>query len=194
MILAFAAKNKWQLHQMDVVTAFLNGSLEDEFYMEIPEGFPGHGDPTKVCRLNKALYGLKQSSRVWLEQIREWLIKQNLTQSVADSNLFYSIVNEKYTLVLIYVDDILLTRDNNLKQHDLQVELAREFEMIDLGEAENYLGTEFIQTSSGILVHQEGYISKILEKFGMMNCTSISLSMESGCKLRKDTRTNKIDP
>ena len=68
-ILALAASHSWPIHQMDVIIAFLNGELTDEVYMEVPEGFPGAGDPTKVCHLKRALYGLRQAPRVWYDKI-----------------------------------------------------------------------------------------------------------------------------
>ena len=92
-ILALAASHSWPIHQMDVITTFLNGELTYEVYMEVPEGFPGAGDPTKICHLKRALYGLRQAPRVWYDKINTWLQQQNLRQSDSDPNLFYSLEN-----------------------------------------------------------------------------------------------------
>jgi hypothetical protein len=73
MVLALAARNNWKIRQMDVITAFLNGIIKEDIYMEIPKGFPGAGDPSKVCKINRALYGLKQSPKAWYERIDAWL-------------------------------------------------------------------------------------------------------------------------
>lgn len=77
-ILALVAKSSWPIRQMDVITTFLNGELSDEIYMEILEGFPGAGDPAKVCYLKRALYGLRQAPRVWYDKINSWLQQQDL--------------------------------------------------------------------------------------------------------------------
>ena len=150
---------------MDAIIAFLNGNLTDEVYMEIPEGFPGAGDPTKVCRLKRALYGLRQAPRVWYDKINTWLQQQNLRQSDSDPNLFYSVENERYTIVLIYVDDMLITGDNKTKILALQRVLTDAFDMTDLGIAHEYLGVEFEYCTSGIWIHQRTYINKLLQKF-----------------------------
>jgi hypothetical protein len=83
--------------------------------MEIPEGFQGVGDPSKVCHLKRALYGLRQAPHVWYDKIDSWLQHQNLKRNKSDPNLYYSVENGKYTIVLIYVDDMLLTGDNAIK-------------------------------------------------------------------------------
>jgi hypothetical protein len=90
LIFALAAKLKWILRQIDVIIAFLNGILNDEVYMEIPEGFDGAGDPTKVCKINCALYGLRQSPKAWYGRIDTWFIKQGLQRSNYDPNLYFS--------------------------------------------------------------------------------------------------------
>ena len=100
---------------MDIIMAFLNGTLIDEVFMEIPEGFQGAGDPSKVCHLKWALYGLRQAPQVWYNKIDSWLQHQNLKRSTSNPNLYYSVENGKYTTTLIYVDDMLLTRNNDLK-------------------------------------------------------------------------------
>ena len=132
-ILALAARFSWPIRQMDVITAFLNGTLTEDVYMEIPEGFHATGDTNKVCHLKRALYGLRQAPRVWYNKIDSWLQNQNLKRSTSDPNMYYSIEAGKYTIVLIYVDDMLLTGDNDLKIQALQSTLTKSFEMTDLG-------------------------------------------------------------
>ena len=112
IVIVLAAKRKWELKQMDVVTAFLNEHLDEEIYMEIPDGFPGAGDPTKVCKINRALYGLKQAPKSWYERIDAWFVLQGLTRSQNDPNLYYSLTNGKYVIILLYMDDLLITGDN----------------------------------------------------------------------------------
>ena len=86
--------------QMDVITAFLNGTLNEEIYMEIPDGFPFAGDATKVCKIKKALYGLKQAPKAWYERINSWLLSQGLSRSKNDPNLYFSRKDGKLTILL----------------------------------------------------------------------------------------------
>src|SRR6267154_5573930 len=74
LLLALAALEDWEIHQMDVKSVFLNGVLDEEIYMEQPQGFITPGTETKVCRLKKAIYGLKQASRAWNLQFHGVLI------------------------------------------------------------------------------------------------------------------------
>ena len=77
-VFALAAKYGWLLHQLDVITAFLNGTINEEILMEIPPGFPHSDDESKVCCINRALYGLKQSPRAWYDRITSWMQQQGL--------------------------------------------------------------------------------------------------------------------
>jgi hypothetical protein len=194
IVLALAAKKKWSINQMDVVTAFLNGFLEEEIYMEIPDGFPGAGDPTKVCKINRALYGLKQAPKSWYERIDAWFINQGLKRSENDPNMYYSLKDEKYVIILLYVDDLLITGDNSQEISRLQSELQKEFEMSDLGTAQNYLGVEIEYHPSGIFLHQRSYIRKLLEKFKLQNCNSAKLPMDPKTQLQKNMGSPSVDP
>jgi hypothetical protein len=91
-IITLAASMGWRLHQMDVKTAFLNGEIEEEVYIEQPDGFMIHEKDSHVCRLQKAMYGLKQAPCVWYEKIDEYLMSLGFSKSVVDPNLYYNIV------------------------------------------------------------------------------------------------------
>jgi hypothetical protein len=86
----------WSLHQMDVKTTFLNGAIEEEVYIEQPQGFEVHSRDTHVCRLKKSLYGLKQAPRAWYARIDSYLMRLGFSKSHADPNLYYK-VREQYT-------------------------------------------------------------------------------------------------
>ena len=88
-ILALAAQYNSPLWQMDVITAFFNGDINEDIFMEIPHGFPGAGNPTLVCKINCALYGLKQAPKAWYDKINSWLHNLGLTRSTSDPNLYY---------------------------------------------------------------------------------------------------------
>jgi hypothetical protein len=113
-IIALAAKMKWKLHQMDVKTSFLNGVIEEEVYIEQPQGFEVEDRKSHVCRLKKALYGLKQAPRAWYGHIDSLLMRFGFTKSKADSNLYFKMMENEPVILLLYVDDLFFTREENL--------------------------------------------------------------------------------
>jgi len=130
-ILSIATVMKWKLHQMDVKTTFLNGVVEEDVYVEQPQGFETHDRQTHVCRLKKALYGLKQAPKTWYVRINSFLMSLGITKSKADSNLYYKVVDDGPMILLLYVDDMFLTGNEKLIAR-CKRELAAEFEMKDL--------------------------------------------------------------
>jgi hypothetical protein len=113
-IIALAAKMKWKLHWMDVNTTFLNGVIKDEVYIERPQVFGVEDRKTHVCRLKKALYGLRQAPKAWYGRIDSFLTSLGFTKSKADSNLYFKVMNDEPVILLLYVDDLFLTGEENL--------------------------------------------------------------------------------
>jgi hypothetical protein len=140
-IIALAAKMKWNLHQMDVKSTFLNGVIKEEVYIEKNQGFEVEDRKSYVCKLKKALYGLKQSLRDWYGQIDNFLMSLGFTKSKADSNLYFKVMNDELVILLLYVDDLFLTREEKLIIQ-CKKRLASEFEMKDLGLMHYFLGLE----------------------------------------------------
>ena len=149
-IIALAAKMKWKLDQMDVKTSFLNGIIEEEVYIEQPQGFEVEYRKSHVYRLNKALYGLKQAPKSWYGgRIDNFLTSLGFTKSKADSNLYFNIMDNEPVILLLYVDDLFLTGEENLIAECKQ-RLATEFEMKDLGLMHYFLGLEVWQSPERI--------------------------------------------
>ena len=107
--MALASMMKWELHQMDVKTTFLNGVIEEEVYIEWPQGFEVEDRHIHVCKLKKALYGLKQAPRAWYERIDSFLSSMGFTKSKADPNLYLKVVEDEPVILLLHVDDLFLT-------------------------------------------------------------------------------------
>ena len=107
MFLALSSFQNFKVFQMDVKSAFLNGDLEEEVYIEKPDGFILGNDPNLVCRLKKALYGLKQAPRVWYYHLDKYLRQQGFSKGLANSNLYIKIENDKFLILVVYVDDII---------------------------------------------------------------------------------------
>ena len=108
-VISLAAEMGWKIHQMDVKTAFLHGVIEEEIYVEQPQGFEVHGRETHVCRLKKVLYGLKQAPRAWYSRIDSYLQQIGFMKSDADPNLYYIVVNGELLILVLYVDDLFIT-------------------------------------------------------------------------------------
>jgi hypothetical protein len=109
-IIALATSMCWKLHQMDVKTTFLNGEVEEEVYIERLEGFMIHNNKYHVCRLNKALYGLKKAPHAWYEKMDGFLMSLGFNKSVVDPNLYYHIVGDECLILILYVDELVLTK------------------------------------------------------------------------------------
>jgi hypothetical protein len=151
-IIALAAQTKWKLHQMDVKTTFLNGVIEEEVYIEQPQGFEVEDRKIYVCRLKKALYGLKQAPRAWYGIIDSFLTSLGFTKSKVDSNLYFKAMNDEPVILLLYVDDLFLTGEEKLIT-ECKKKLSAEFEMKDLGPMHYFLGLEVWQSPKKIFLN-----------------------------------------
>ena len=166
-IIDLAAKMKWKLHQMDVKTAFLNGIVEEEVYIEQPQGFEVEDRKSHVCRLKKALYGLKQAPGARYGRIDSFLTSLGFTKSKADSNLYFKVMNDEPVILLLYVDDLFLIGEEKIISQ-CKKRLASEFEMKDLGLMHYFLGLQVWQSPERIFLNQGKYTVKIMKRFDMM--------------------------
>jgi hypothetical protein len=126
---------------MDVKTTFLNGDIEEEFYIEKPDGFVICEKESHVCRLKKDLYGLKQAPHAWYENIDRYFMCLGFINSVFDPNLYYNIVGDECLILVLYVDELFLTSSESLIFECKHV-LDSEFNMKDLGRMHYFLGLE----------------------------------------------------
>ena len=131
----------WKLYQMDVKTAFLNGNIDQEVFIEQPEGFVLHSRESHVCGLRKALYGLKEAPKVWYERIDRFLKDLGFQKSDVDSNIYLRVIKNQPLFLVLYVDDLFLTGEDSLINW-CKKELKNEFEMKDLGLLHYFLGLE----------------------------------------------------
>lgn len=175
-IIAWAAKYGLRLTQMDVVTAFLYGLLDELVYVIQPTG---HEDGTgRVCKLLKALYGLKQAPRVWYSTIRSFLASLGFNNVSSDYCVFKS--DDDAVIIALYVDDILIASKEGPRLDDLKLKLMERFRMTDMGEASQFLGLQIDRDSTGITLHQTQYMENILERFGMAQSATVSTPMDPG--------------
>ena len=154
VLIAIAVHLNWPLHQLDVLTAFLNGILKEDVYMYQPPGFVNPGEEHLVCKLHKALYGLKQSPRAWYARLHAALLAWGLIQSISDPKLYFAHIGPDTIALLVYVDDILLTGSNSQLIAKLKTHLHQNFKTNDLGPINRYLGVQFDRTATGLHMHQ----------------------------------------
>lgn len=158
---------------MDVVTAFLNGDIDEEIYMNVPTGFKVPKRPNLVCKLLKALYGLKQAPRMWNAKIDSFLVEDLRFASSPNETCVY-IKRDNGTvdmMIVLYVDDVLIAGKSRANINRVRIELKSRFKMKDLGNASWFLGIEIVRKRelSQIIIKQSAYIAKILERFSMSN-------------------------
>ena len=193
ILVAIAVHLDWPIHQLDVLTAFLNGILKDDVYMAQPPGIMKPGTAHLVCKLHRALYGLKQSPRAWYARLHVALLSWHLIQSTSDPNLYFSHTSFGTTTILVYVDDILLTGSNQQLITQLKSHLHRTFRTNDLGPISRYLGVQFERSSTCLRMHQTTYVHIILHQFGIDQCAPSPTPLPEGTSLSKDSGTPSVD-
>jgi hypothetical protein len=129
LVLAMAAQQGWKVHQLDVKSAFLNEDLKELVYMCQPKGFQVAGKEHLVCRLKKALYGLKQAPRAWYIKIDRYLVQQGFQRSPSNSNLYVKRVGNEIILLVVYVDDIIITGSEEDEITWIKSNMGRAFDM-----------------------------------------------------------------
>ncbi|CAL8174177.1 unnamed protein product [Prunus armeniaca] len=200
-LVALAAQKNWKLYQLDVKSAFLNGVLEEEVYVDQPDGFVVKGSEDKVYKLHKALYGLKQAPRAWYDEIDTYFAQCGFTKSQSEATLYTKTRGEAEILtVSIYVDDIVYTGSSQSMLEEFKQDLMVKYEMTDLGLLHHFLGMGVIQTHTSIFLHQKKYAAALVSKFGLHECKPVSiplvtterLSKEDGSGLANEEQYRKI--
>jgi len=167
LILAIGAHMDLELYQMDVKTAFLNGELNDEIYIDQPLGFKTKGQERKVCKLKRSIYGLKQASRQWNIKFHQVILKDGFTMMEEDHCVYLKCSNNSFIILSLYVDDILIAGNSKEMINTTKMWLSSNFEMKDIGEASYVLGVKIIRDRAKRLLGltQETYIKKMIERY-----------------------------
>ena len=192
-VLSYAMSNKMLIHQMDVVTAFLNGVLEEEIYMTQPEGFIQPGSENLVCRLNKSIYGLKQSPRCWNSMLDSFLKSVEFKQSLADQCIYVREKGSVKTIIAVYVDDLVVMCSSEPELNHVKQLLANRFKMQDLGELQFVLGISVKRDDDSLSLCQRAYIEQILKRYGMAECNPVCTPAACDVKLIKDDGSKPVD-
>ena len=187
IIMALLPHFDLELHQMDVKTAFLNGNLDEDIYMEQPEGFPKKGNGHLVFKLKKSIYGLKQASRQWYIKFNNIITSFRFKENIVDQCIYLKVSGSKFIFLILYVDDILHASSDLGLLCETKEYLSKNFHMVDMGEANFVIGIEiFRDRSRGVLgLSQKGYIYWVVERFNMQSCSSGIAPILKGEKLSK---------
>ena len=183
LVLALAAQGKWEVHHMDVKSAFLNDDLQEEVYVTQPPGFMNPKYSGRVMKLNKALYGLKQAPRAWNSKLDQELVKLGFCRSEEEHAVYKRGSGNTLLLLGVYVDDLIICGPDTRLIAEFKKEMCNTFSMSDLGLLSYYLGLEVRQKPGEITICQRAYANKIVEQCGMRGCNPVDTPMEQNNKL-----------
>jgi hypothetical protein len=191
LALSIMAAKGWEVHQMDVKNAFLHGDLSEEIYMEQPQGFMQ--DSYLVYRLKKSLYGLKQAPRAWYAKMDSYLLSRNFLCCKSDLNVYMFRTADSLLLLVLYVDDLMITGCSILVIATVKRIIHDRFLMTDMGLLHFFLGLEISQDASDIKLSQAKYARDLLERFHMTDYKSAPTPFLSGVKLEDGGETSLVD-
>ncbi|CAL9009258.1 unnamed protein product [Prunus brigantina] len=193
ILVALAAQKGWKLFQLDVKSAFLNGVLYEEVYVDQPPGFVVKNREDRVYRLKKALYGLKQAPRAWYEEINSYFEKSGFRRSLSEATMYVKSAESRILIVSLYVDDIIYTGSSKELLLDFKTEMMKQYEMTDLGLLHHFLGLGVIQTEAYIFLHQKKYAKTLLDRFGLKDCKACATPLAVNEKLSKQDGSEQAD-
>jgi hypothetical protein len=193
ILLAYAYAHNIKLYQMDVKSAFLNDYINEEVYVQEPPSFEDYKKPNHVYKLKKVLYGLKQAPRAWYDRLRDFLLSKGFIMGKVDTTLFIKKIGNDLFVLQIYVDDIIFGSTNQDYCDEFGKMMAKEFEMLMIGELSYFLGLQIKQLKNGTFVSQGKYIKDMLKKFGMKDAKGVSTPMGTNGSLDSDASGNMVD-
>jgi hypothetical protein len=183
LILSVALSHNWSLKQLDVNTAFLHCQLNEQVFMHQPTGFIDQSHPHHVCSLQKSIYGLKQAHRACYTALHSSLLALGFFNSQSDSSLFIYAQDGILLYVLVYVDDLILTGNNNSFLQHVVNSLGATFSLKELSDLHYFLGVEVIPVQQGLFLSQNRYIRDLLSRLNMAGAKTVHTPMSVSAKL-----------
>ncbi|GJX53540.1 putative ribonuclease H-like domain-containing protein [Tanacetum coccineum] len=178
LFLAYASFMGFLVYQMDVKSAFLYGTIEEEVYVTQPPGFKDPDNPDKVYKVVKALYGLHQAPRAWYETLANYLLGNGFKRGKIDQTLFIKKQKGDILLVQVYVDDIIFGSTNKELCTGFEKLMKDKFQMSSMGELTFFLGLQVQQKEDGIFISQDKYVDEILKKFNYTDVKTASTPVD----------------
>ena len=193
LLIALAALKDWQIHHLDVKSAFLNGEIKEVVYVKQPEGFLVKGKEGWVLRLKKALYGLKQAPRAWYFKLHSCLHSLGFIKSAYEQSLYLKRSIDAILIVGVYVDDLIVTGSSLAVIEDFKAKMAREFDMSNLGSLSSYLGIEVKQGKDFIFLSQTAYAQKVLQHAKLGECNSAFTPLEARAQFTSEEGKSTVN-
>ncbi|GJW09074.1 putative ribonuclease H-like domain-containing protein [Tanacetum coccineum] len=193
LFLAYASFMGFIVYQMDVKSAFLYGTIDEEVYVCQPPGFEDPQFPDKVYKVEKALYGLHQAPRAWYETLSTYLIENGFRRGTIDKTLFIKKDKGDILLVQVYVDDIIFGSTKKSLCDEFEGLMHKRFQMSSMGELTFFLGLQVQQKKDGIFISQDKYVADILKKFDFATVKTTSTPMEPNKAMIKDEEADSVD-
>ncbi|GJX53207.1 putative ribonuclease H-like domain-containing protein [Tanacetum coccineum] len=165
LFLAYASYMGFTVYQMDVKSAFLYGTIDEEVYVMQPPGFQDSQFPDRVYKVVKAMYGLHQAPRAWYGTLSKYLLDNGFQRGTIDQTLFIRKHKGEFLLVQVYVDDIIFGSSNPKLCREFETLMHDKFKMSAMGELNFFLGLQVLQKKDGIFLSQDKYVVDILHKF-----------------------------
>ncbi|GKA98143.1 putative ribonuclease H-like domain-containing protein [Tanacetum coccineum] len=193
LFFAYASFMNFLVYQMDVKSAFLYGTIDEEVYVSQPLGFMDPGFLEKVYKVEKALYGLHQAPRAWYETLSTYLLDNGFYRGQIDKTLVIKRVKDDILLVQVFVDDVIFGSTKKSLCTDFEKIMHKRFLMSSIGELTFFLGLQVKQLEDGIFISQDKYVGEILKKFGFSSIRTASTPMETNKALTKDEDGEDVD-
>ena len=193
LLLALSVLEDWEIEALDVKTAFLYGNLDEELYMEQPEGFVVKEQEKKVYKLKKSLYGLKQAAIAWNKQANKSLTKLGFKRCLSDAGIYTLTQNNNTLVVVLYVDDVLFMGNNMLLPKEKKNAFMKMWECRDLGPISEYLCMKIVRdrSSKKLIIDQIDYAKKVVERFGQQNAKPTYVPLPVGYQPKANEGTAK---
>lgn len=186
IVISLSVHKSWPLYQLDNKNAFLYGDLSEDVYMTLPWAYHTKRD-VRVCKLVKSLYGLKQTPRKWNKKLCFFLFSFCFHQSDNDYSLFVCTKNHSIIILLVYVDDVILSGSKNNELEKVKMFLKTEFLIKDIGKLRGFLGIEVvINTDKCVFLNQMMYCLELLHEIDMLGCKPIKTPLEANFVVSRD--------
>ncbi|GJT53117.1 putative ribonuclease H-like domain-containing protein [Tanacetum coccineum] len=193
LFLAYTSFMGLIVYQMDVKSAFLYGTIEEEVYVCQPLGFEDPQFPDKVYKVEKALYGLHQAPRAWYETLSTYLLENRYRRGTINKTLFIKKDSSDILLVQVYVDDIIFGSTKKSLCVEFEQMMHKRFHMSSIGELTFFLGLQVMQKDDGIFISQDKHVADILKKFDFVTVKATSTLIETNKVLNKDEEAKDVD-
>jgi len=190
-LFAVAVQKGLKLHQLDITAAFLNGHLEEEVFMNQPEGFKVEGKEHLICMLKQSLYGLKQSPRCCNSTLDTHLKNMGYVQSTSDPCIYTSSEGE-ISIIGVHVDDFMIATESSERIEQVKAALSEKFDVKDLGNLHYFLGVQVVQDEKGVWIGQPTFTESILQKYGTSTAKPVKTPVSVNSKLLKASEESEL--